>query len=205
MPRLADLTSTPVETPQTGRWFLPRVPLAFLAAALPLILFNLRRGRGQFDQQFFHEPTIRQFVSQWPRPNLGNYDSATAPGYHLFMAAVARVAGDGVVGLKLVSAMFSVMFLLLLERAVRARALSASRVVSNPPADALPLEGGIAAVLLAPLLCSMYFLLPGIWLQPDNAGWLGVLIVMLIALRPKWDALSAVSYTHLTLPTNREV
>lgn len=49
-------------------------------------------------------------------------------------------------------------------------------------------EGPTRLVLLLPFVLSMPVLYAGIWLLPDNAGWLGVLAVWLVALRPRFDA-----------------
>lgn len=164
-----------------GRVFFPWAALVFVVAAVPLILSGLARGRGQFDQQFFHEPTIRQFVAQWPHPNLSDYLSATTPGYHLAMAAVARYVSGSLTVLKLVSMVFTVVLLWVLERAVWERARRRGGGAGAP-----------AALLCLPVACSMYVFLPGVWLQPDNLGWLGVLVMLLIALRPRWDELSLI-------------
>ncbi len=160
------------------RRFFPWVALVFVLAAVPLILTDLSRGRGQFDQQFFHEPTIRQFAAQWPQPDLSNYLSATTPGYHLAMAAVAHYVSGSLTALKLVSMMFTVALLWVLERAVWERCGRRALV---------------ASLLSLPVACSMYVFLPGVWLQPDNLGWLGVLVMLLIAVRPRWDELSLIA------------
>jgi hypothetical protein len=164
---------------------IPVTPWVFLCAALPVIAVNLKRGRGQFDQEFFHAPAIWQFVSEWPRPDLSDYSSATAPGYHLLMAVVVRYVVDSLLVLKVLGAMFTVALLWLLERA------AARRLGSDGDGRAWCL----AAALAAPVACSVYVFMPGAWLQPDNAGWLGVLAMLLIGLRAasgRWDALSVI-------------
>lgn len=163
----------PVTT--TGRRFIPWTALVFLMAAVAVILSGLNRGRGQFDQQFFHEPTIRQFADQWPHFDLSNYLSATTPGYHLVMAGAARYLTGSLVGLKLISALFTFALLWVLERAAWERCGRRSLH---------------ATLLCLPVACSMYVFFPGVWLQPDNVGWLGVLVMLLIALRTKWDEVS---------------
>lgn len=185
---------------------LSRVPWAvvvYLAVALPLILSGFDRGRGQFDQQFFHEPAIHGFAAQWPHVDLSNYLSATTPGYHLVLAAVCRymatpvpleVIADpsrgapaqiaaleqGRLLLKLVGAGFTVAWLWVLSAAVRARLVGGERGGGGG-------GGGKTLTLLLPLVCSMYALFAGIWLLPDNAGWLGVTVMLVLMLRRRWD------------------
>ncbi|HZW09272.1 MAG TPA: hypothetical protein VFF69_05150, partial [Phycisphaerales bacterium] len=42
--------------------------------------------------------------------------------------------------------------------------------------------------LILPAVASMPIFYSGVWLLPDNAGWLGVLAIWLLALRPRFDA-----------------
>lgn len=157
---------------------LGRVPwavLVYLLAAVPLIVSGFNRGRGQFDQQFFHEPTIRSFASAWPAVDLSDYLSATTPGYHLVLAVVCRYLSDSLTVLKLAGAVFTIAWFWVLSAAVRAR---------------LNESGGGALktlILLLPLVCSMYALFAGVWLLPDNAGWLGVAVMLVLMLRRRWD------------------
>ncbi len=181
----ASSSTPPVpHAPRAGRpWASIWPPLVFLVAAVPLILVGLRRGRGQFDEEVFHFPTIRRFAWQigQGRLDLSDYLSATTPGYHLLLAQVSRWVGDQLLLLKLVSSLFTVALLGLLGEHIR------RRLDTRPgPSGLTPL------VLAAPLVGSMYVFVPGVWLQPDNAGWLGVLIILLLALRQRWDALSLV-------------
>lgn len=168
---------------------IPWLTIAFLAVALPLILLDVQRGRGQFDQHYFHEPVIRRFAAQMDRAgsvtgvDLSNYLSATTPGYHLALALVCRWVDCSLIILKLVGSLFTVALLAILESALRRRIAQAS---PDPPAPP-PL---LHLALGLPVLCSMYLLVPGAWLQPDNAGWLGVLAMLLIALRTRWDNFS---------------
>ncbi len=153
-----------------------------LAFALPLILAGNVSGRGGFDQFYFHEPTTRGFLLDWPHPRLAEYMSATTPGYHLVLALAARTLGDDLATLRLVSLGFSVAWLALAAGAVAVLSRpSGTPGLSRP---GLPLREAVA--ILLPLLSSIYVLFPAAWLQPDNAGWLLVLGVLLLALRPRF-------------------
>jgi hypothetical protein len=144
--------------------------LVFLLAALPLILTRYERGRGAFDQINYHEPAILRFAQQWPRPDLSDYLSATTPGYHLVLAAVARFASESTVPIRLVGALFTVALLWVLSRWLTARV---------GPAQAFLLTLCVGS--------SMYVFAAGVFILPDNAAWLGVLGVVLLALRPRFD------------------
>jgi len=145
----------------------------FLAIALPLILFSSPRGRWGEDQINFHEPAIRTFAQELPNPNFQDYLSATTPAYHLLIAIASKIVGDSSRMLQLVGAVFTVALLALLASActgLSANFRGRARIIA-PVAVCLP------------VVCSMYVLQSGAWLLPDNAGWLGVLLVLLIALR----------------------
>lgn len=147
----------------------------FLAIALPFMVIGWSNGRGADDQIMFHEPAIRTFAAELPWPTLSDYSSATAPGYHLVLAAFARIFTDERLVLQFAGSLFTAGLLWTLGASVARRCARA-----DPGA-----EGAIRSVVLClPVLASMYVLFPGIWLQPDNAGWLGVLGMLLLALRP---------------------
>jgi hypothetical protein len=147
------------------------VAAAFLLAAMPLILTQFERGRGRFDQINYHEPAILRFAEQLPRPDVSDYLSATTPGYHLVLAMIARLVSPSPVVLQSAGALFTggLLALYTLWVARRAGAL-------------------IGAVLGASVGVSIYVFSSGVFLLPDNAAWLGVLGVILIALRPRFDA-----------------
>lgn len=150
---------------------------AFLALALPLILAQNLLGRGAFDQIHFHEPVIRTFAAQlergWSALDFSDYRSATTPGYHLLLALVARFVSPSGMVLQLVASLFTAAALALLAGAT---ARQAARSGESRPAL-------MALALALPALASMYVLFPGIWLLPDNLGWLLVLAVGLVSLR----------------------
>lgn len=155
---------------RTERWPAVLIVLAFLAAAVPLIVTQHDRGRGRFDQVNYHEPTILRFAEQLPTPDVSDYLSATTPGYHLVLAVVARVVSPSPVALQLVGALFTVGMLWVFTRWL------------------IPRVGGAAAAAMgACLAASLYVFSAGVYLLPDNAGWFGVLGVLLIALKPRFN------------------
>ncbi|HHN78425.1 MAG TPA: hypothetical protein ENK11_07120, partial [Phycisphaerales bacterium] len=154
-------------------WPVVLVVGAFLLAAVPLIVTQHDRGRGRFDQVNYHEPAILRFAEQLPRPDVSDYLSATTPGYHLVLAVAARVISPSPVVLQLVGALFTVGLLGLLTRWLTPRA-----------------GAGPAAAMGLGLAASIYVFSSGVFLLPDNAAWLGVLGVLLIALRPRIDRIT---------------
>lgn len=140
----------------------------FLASAVLMIVSGVQRGRMASDQLLYHEIVVRTFVRDFPSVDLGDYRSATTPGYHLAIAAVAKVAGTQRATLQTLGSLFTLALLVTLGWSLGARA---------PPI--------IAIALGLPMLASLYVWPAGVWLLPDNAGWLGVLIVLLIALKPQ--------------------
>ena len=157
------------------RWPAFGAVFLFLGAALPLILTRYERGRGSFDQVHYHEPAILRFAEQWPRPDLSDYLSATTPGYHLTLAAVARYVSESTVLLRLAGASFTVGLLWVLARWLTPRI---------GPARAFVMTLAFAS--------SMYVFAAGVFILPDNAAWLGVLAVLLIALRPRFDRVALI-------------
>jgi hypothetical protein len=147
------------------------VPAAlFLALAVPLILRLDNYTRATWDQDAYHLPTVNKFAAEWPRPDFSDYPSATTPGYHLVLAAVRRLTGADDRALRIVASLFTVGLLATFG-------WSLGRRVGPWTAVALGL----------PLVCSAYVFSSGVWMLPDNAGWWGVLGMLLIALRPRVD------------------
>lgn len=163
------------ETTQTGQGRTSLWPTAitvglFLLVAIPMIVLQHDRGRGRFDQLNYHEPAILRFAEQWPAPDVSDYLSATTPGYHLVLAAVARYVSPSLVALQLVGSLFTVGLLVALSRWLSGRA------------------GTVTATLLGlTVLCSLYVFSAGVYLLPDNAAWCAVLGILLLALRPRVD------------------
>ncbi|MDB5301275.1 MAG: hypothetical protein JWO87_2938 [Phycisphaerales bacterium] len=146
------------------------VVLLFLLLATLIVRGGRPNSRAAYDEQTYHLPTIRQFQHQWPHIDFSDYASATTPGYHLAIAMAGRALHAGPATLRWIGAAFTIGLLATLAIAVGRRA--------GP---------GTTIVLCLPVVCSLYVLSSGVWLLPDNAGWWGVLGVLLIALRPRVD------------------
>jgi hypothetical protein len=148
----------------------------YVAFAVPLIFFTPPGGRAAADEADYHRPAILRFAQDWPHCDLRSYTSATTPGYHLLLAAVARYVSADLFVLRLAGALFTVGLL------ATAAAALARRVGAGP-----------AVVLCLPLVCSSYVFKSGVWILPENAAWWGLLGVLLLALRPKVDAFTYVA------------
>lgn len=156
-------------------WVTLGVIAIFWVAAIPLILWSGSIGRAAFDQLNFHEPAVRIFAHDWPALDLKNYLSATTPGYHVLLALVARYVSGATIALQLAGSIFTAALLVVLawigsERASWRIALATTLAVG----------------------ASSYVFFPGVWMLPDNAGWLGVVGVFALALRRRVDAITFV-------------
>jgi hypothetical protein len=167
---------TPETTDQTGRhtrqsnswWPTVIVVGLFLLAAVPMIVTQHDRGRGRFDQLNYHEPAVLRFAEQWPAPDVSDYLSATTPGYHLVLAAVAHYVSDSLVILQLVGSLFTVGLLVVLTRWLSGWV------------------GTVTSTLLGlSVICSLYVFGAGVYILPDNAAWMLVLGILLLSLRPR--------------------
>jgi hypothetical protein len=134
----------------------------FACIALPLILHNYDQGRAYYDQMTYHYPAIRHFLAGG---DFRDYSSATTPGFHLLLAAVARLISDSERVLKLASFLITVAL-------IGWVALRVARQVSDRT---------VAVILILPLLLSIYFLPSGVWLLPDNLAWLSVFCALVLA------------------------
>lgn len=165
------------------------VPVALVAlhvaAAAPLIVRGVMTGRWGEDQINYHEPAVRVFAQELPTPNVRDYHSATTPGYHLIVAALSRIVGDSTMRLQLIGSLFTVALLASLGAAVALRYREHSAPGGSGTRAPWHGEAGSAMALAVclPVACSMYVFQAGVWLLPDNAGWLGVLAMMVVALR----------------------
>jgi len=134
--------------------------------------------RARFDQDLFHLPVIREFATQLPAPDLSNYASATTPGYHLVFAAIVRLFDPSVQSLRVYSSMLSGMLILFVFGLALAWRQS-RRVDAN---FSLRTDIATAFVIALPLLASSYVIQSAMYLLPDNAAWLLVLITLQLAL-----------------------
>lgn len=145
--------------------------------------------RAAFDQKLYHLPVIRDFTRTWPSFETWDYLTATTPGFHVLMASVARVFGDSPLPLQITAAVITAVLLWLIAR-------DGSRFA---PAS-------IAAAASLPIIASPYTLFPATFLLPDNMGWLGVIAMVLIALRPPtWKTLAVGGLVLCGLVLTRQV
>jgi len=156
----------------------------FAIAAAVVILTGNRNGRAASDMINYHEPAIRAFAQQWPRFDFRDYLSATTPGYHVVLATVARWVNPATAALQFAGLLFAVRMIISLTT------FGAVRVGTR--------EG---FALAAPFAASLYVFVSGAYLLPDNAGWLGVLLVLIVALRERltwaWLALGSAALCAL--------
>ena len=170
------------DRPRAHKAWLPAACAALVVLLVPawaLIGAGFVKGRGAFDQLNYHEQVVRTFAQQLPTPDFHDYLSATTPGYHTVLAVVARVISDERRILQWFGSLFTVALVALLALGVR-----------GPPDPAR--RAAHPAVLVLPLAVSMPVFYSATWMLPDNAGWLGVLAVWLLALRPRFDTLTIV-------------
>ncbi len=157
------------ESVDRRRWPAFLLPALYVVLLSPLALLNVlhAEGRATFDQVLFHEHTIDALARTWPAVSLTYPDHfvAMTPGYHWVLAAVARLTGMGDPGLRLVGLLLSALifagFGLLLGR--RCGTL-------------------LGALLVAPLMASVYVANSSAWLLADNAGWFWVYLLGLAAV-----------------------
>ncbi len=157
------MPSNPTSSKSAAKWCLITTTLLLVAITYPFILTGNQSGRGASDDLIYHWPTIQSFANQLPTPDLSDYQSATTPGYHLELALVNRL-GFSRTFVQLYANLWTVLLLGLI-------AYCAGKSF-----------GKQGLLITLPLLTSMYILFPAIWLLPDNAGWLAVLLILILAL-----------------------
>ena len=102
-----------------------------------------------FDQNHHHLPVVRAFASDFPRVDLSDYASATAPAWHLVLAGV-QAAGASDTGLRLMA--------VLAGAALIGLCVSVSGRWTGP---------ATATALALPLALSPYALSGSIWITTD--------------------------------------
>lgn len=143
----------------------------FLVPAAALWAIGWTRGRASCDQYEYHLKAILKFAGELPRPDLHDYLSATTPGYHLLMAVVAREVTQNAICLQVVAALITLGLLFLLARVISRTGHDRSRTWLE------------LAALALPCITSPYVFTSGVWLLPDNAGWLLAMIVVITSMR----------------------
>ncbi len=179
-------------SPIPPRWILAGLGfgLVFYGAALAVGSSEYRyRGRFAYDAFNYHEPTIRAFAETFPRADFTNYWSATTPLYHYVLAGVATIDPSRTT-LMAVGGLFALaLFACLAAWCVR------------------KVGAALGLVLALPIASSLYVFTQSVWLLPDNAGWLGVLVMLALALRRRFDALTlfAGGITLVLLAMTRQI
>ena len=141
--------------------------------------FGLDGGWAACDQPY-HIDEINYFIAhpgdwlRYPDP----WQTATFPGFHLFIALIARLLGLSALGpgtwLRLIPTLLGVLVLGVLWRAFRD----------------LSQSGRVALVLALPVLWSNYFYLPSLFLVTENAAYLGYALLFFTYLEfPRRSAL----------------
>ena len=131
------------------------------------------------DADGYHLPLIDAMRLQWPAIDIVNYDAATAPGYHAFMATLAIMTGGREGDVDWVLWIANLLFGLGLIAVVQ---LIAARWVAPP----------IACMLTLPLAASPYVVSGTSWLTTDNAALLFAALVLGGALAGNISALGGV-------------
>lgn len=145
--------------------------LLFLALTIPALLMpgtmvTLQQSGHKYavnqmgDQKRWHEPAIMTFAEQLPSVDLREYESATSPGYYLFLAPVARAFGYGF-ALHAVNLLIGLGFVL----AVWWMCTHLT-------------DGWKSALVVAPLAASSYIVGASIWLNTDPLALLLVSLAM---------------------------
>ncbi len=152
-------------------WLATLLIGVLLVPAAALWVIGWTRGRAACDQYEYHLKAILKFAGELPRPDLHDYLSATTPGYHLLMAVVARTVSQNPILLQVVAALMTVGLFLLLARMMSRAGLDRCRTWLE------------LATLALPCVASPYVFTSGVWLLPDNAGWLLAMIVVMTSMR----------------------
>lgn len=170
----------------TFRWnSFATLALLFAIVCAPLVL-STRDTNYATDERNWHLPAVRQIRAHWPALDLrGDSLSATAPGYHYFLATTSLVTGTSRVALRATTWAVSLILLFLLWRLF--------------PAE----RGTLAMVALLPLALSNFFVKSASWIVTDNPGLLGASVVLIALLfgrgqRAAWSAgIAAVAATFV--------
>ncbi|MBL8746586.1 MAG: hypothetical protein JNK58_09560 [Phycisphaerae bacterium] len=151
-----DRPNIPIPTGRSSS-FASAVPLAVLLSIelvlfLPIVLSGAGGTSETRDALDYHLPIIEKMRADWPAVDIVHYESATAPGFHLLMAAVWRLTGEPRAMLA-VNSLFGVLLISTIYFAARRFAGSWG-----------------AFALTMPMVCSPYVLGATIWLTTDNAA-----------------------------------
>ncbi|MDX9911675.1 MAG: hypothetical protein RBS39_07585 [Phycisphaerales bacterium] len=151
-----------------------------IAITLPFILWPHfdGRGRASYDQKNYHERVVRQFEAEWPTPDVGDYLSATTPGYHLALAAAAKLGLESTRALRIAGLGFVIALVGIVAWTVWVRTGR---------------DNWFAFAVTLPLIASVYVNNSAVWLLPDNAAWCLVTLILALATRERWSASALVA------------
>lgn len=181
--------NSPAPAANSNRRGVALLLLVYGAVVTVIIVSQRIPYRAAFDQKLYHLPVIRDFTRTWPVFETWDYLTATTPGFHVLMATVARVFGDSTLPLQITAAAVTAALLWLIARDGSRRA-----------------PAGIVAAASLPIIASPYTLFPAAFLLPDNMGWLGVIAMVLIALRPAtWKTIAVGGVVLCALVLTRQV
>ena len=155
------------------------------ALALAGVFAGLEGTYAHADQVSYHAPTIAKMAEEMPRPVLSDYQSATAPGFHLVMSSLAALGADATV-LRVLNALIGaalVAFATALVGFATALVSFPTALGSFPTALVSARAGGAATLAFgAAFALSPYTLNPSIWLATDNLATLFVLAAFAAAM-----------------------
>jgi Dolichyl-phosphate-mannose-protein mannosyltransferase len=139
----------------------------FLILTLPLVLSS--HGGYDFDELNFHLPAIRAIGQKWPALSLqDNALSATAPGYHWFLAGLSLVFGGDVLTVRIENLIVSLVGLAILYGWLRRR-----------------FSANDAVLIIGPLAASNFYIKSASWVVTDNPALILVTVSLMAALNPK--------------------
>lgn len=182
---MSDDTPSTVEHRPRGRLAPAFVTVGLmLVFVIPASILVLNRfdemgaiSRG-YDEVHHHLPIIHRFSAELPSPDFSDYPAAMTPGYHFVLAVVHRFVSDDIRVLRFVGGLLTVVLI----------GLFGWMVARHGMRHGLP--GWEAGLVALPALVSVYVFPCGVWLVPDNAGWLGVMVILALVLgrapRPVW-------------------
>jgi hypothetical protein len=143
----------------------------FALLCLPLLL-STRETNYTWDEASYHLPAVRQIYAHWPALDLKQDSlSATAPGYHYFLAGVAHLTGTSRLALRLVNFVLSLSLLIVF---CTAQPAGQSR--------------WFGALIVMPLACSNFFVKSASYLVTDNTALLtiaGTLLCLFFSPSPR--------------------
>ncbi|MEO8377427.1 MAG: hypothetical protein ABI579_07125 [Candidatus Sumerlaeota bacterium] len=162
------------------------IVIAALYAALtwPVLLSGIvGPGGPAHDETNYHAVVMKQFLAQWPHPNIADYHSALAPGYYLFLAGVAQIFGDDIRLFRFITGLFAIGSVLLMQRFMTSE-------VAKPRNRFL---------ITLPLLVLPITLRSGMWLVTDFPAFFFIVIAIIATLKGFHDWRNALVATLAVL------